>query len=207
MSELTHQEEAQEKPTNHDKIIHLNPPEVKTVEKSLAEQLDKSALEKYIQECFGNDYFKLIQEDIEKRFKGKKIGLRAILCSTGENKINIEGRGPVNTIENIISTGSDLTENTTRITIPGEITPEGDIHTDMSAYYLSLSVKNAIKSGNKEVVPAILIYDLSSDGVSRDSDYDIHFSTNDDKKESLLAIYVLDTSSLQPKTDFKEILS
>ncbi len=197
----------QKESLENNKIIRLDPPETQSIPKDFAKLVGQEATDKHIQELFATEYFKLIQEDIEKRFQNKNIGLRAILCSTSKDKVKIDGRKRlINTIKNILSIGGDLNNNNTRITIPGEITTDGKNHTEMSAYYLSICVKNAIKSGKKEVVPAILIYDLSTKGITKNSDYTIHFANEEAKKESLLAVYTLDISALQSKINLQELL-
>jgi hypothetical protein len=180
------------------KVIHLSPPELFVVPDNMKELVGEDVSQRQIRAVFADDYFDLMMEDLLKRFPDKKgLGIRAVLGVTTDQDLKAEAlsrRRPIRSIKNILESGSDIEGNKTRVTIPGKKYSEDALHTDMSKYYACVAVEGAINSGAAECRPVILIYDL--DQAKPDGEYDVDFPDDETKQNSLLAVYILDTTPL-----------
>lgn len=193
--------------SSKNKIINLPPPELTTIDPKFAKYLKKESIVKQQEETFTRQYFENILSHIaqsQTEIDPKNIGIRAVLIATEANittNVNpLSGKqATIATIDEILNNGGERSEsNTTLITTPGIPLTDTDLfEEEMTKRYLLTALKTALNSQHPEKLqPAILVYDLSQ--ASRESgSFEVKFPNTQVRKNSLKAIYPLDTHALQ----------
>jgi hypothetical protein len=154
------------------------------------ETTQKMLRENYISRVFDNTI-----SDAKKRYPDKKLGIRSILSAQKEGlTITTEDNATfeVSTIDQISDKGGETNSLNTRVTMADR----GEEDLEMSKRYLQFAIRGVEKNNLTDSVnPSILVYDTSkaSEGTT---DSEISFPSLETKKDSLLAIYEIDSKSV-----------
>ena len=178
--------------------MELTPPNLVNVPETLAAELEKDVVRRLMMAQYVEDYFKLILADVGDR----KVGVRAALCAAEKTGIKIpswDGSNreiEVTTMEDIIKNGGEYGGNSVLVSRTGVEDELGNSEVDMTEDYLRMATENAIKSGDKNIFPVLLVYDMSK-AEHEEGTYKITFPDVETKRDSLWRIYPLDIDGLR----------